>query len=317
MKLRQQGSNSLKIPAYLGLSGMLLLWSATDLLVLGWSESSGAGGNLSVVHRNWYRRYVKNNSLGFWSVEPPVGERQRPLLAIVGDSFTWGQGVASEQRYTDEIQRRLGSRATVLNFGRGGASTRSQLQEILPAVASVKPDIVLLGYLANDIHDGLRWYKTVDHDFTPWQIRWLVWSPTLNFVQWRFLNPAGSRSSHYTASLLANYQEDRVFSEHAQDLQAWSRSVRAMGAQPLAAVLPFPYLWAGVEPQVRGKTYARIHLALRDAGFRTLALEDMERRYSRFEFDVSPADSHPSPRVHLEMGRRLSDWLEGLPELRP
>jgi len=197
-----------------------------------------------------------------------------------------------------------------LNFGRGGASTRSQLEDILPAVASVKPDYVLLGYLANDIHDGLGWYEAVEHDFTPFQLRWLVWSPTLNFIQWRYLNPAGSFANRYTAGLLANYQDDSVFSDHARDLTRWSQAVQAMKAKPLAIVLPFPDLWVGVTPRLRGQTYARIHDALETAGFHTLGLEDMERQYPRNEFNVSPTDSHPSPRVHREMGRRVSDWLE-------
>jgi len=122
-------------------------------------DTSGAGGYV-ISHKNWRDRYVTTNALGYW--ERDISSLYRtsrsgsaeggPVLAFVGDSFTWGQGVRGKQhRFTEVLQAMLADRRVeVVNFGKGGADTTQEL-EIRSLVAAVRaisarPVFVLLPF---------------------------------------------------------------------------------------------------------------------------------------------------------------------------
>ena len=83
----------------------------------------------------------------------PATERR---FAVVGDSFTFGQGVNEEQTFVyliGEAERGV----EFLNFGVPGYSTDQQYLLIRDRVRLFKPDVVLLVvYLGNDLFDNQR-----------------------------------------------------------------------------------------------------------------------------------------------------------------
>ena len=92
---------------------------------------------------------ISINHLGFRERE--VGPRSpgRYRIAVVGDSFTWGQGVQADERFSAVLERSLGSRYEVLNFGIPGNNMPEHLQ-VLERALSVSPDFVLLQLYIND-----------------------------------------------------------------------------------------------------------------------------------------------------------------------
>jgi hypothetical protein len=78
------------------------------------------------------------------------------VIAIVGDSFTFGQGVNDADTFASGLAVRLGPRARVLNFGVPGTSTDQHLLVVRTHVVRHRPtDLVLVVYVGNDLFDNL------------------------------------------------------------------------------------------------------------------------------------------------------------------
>lgn len=101
------------------------------------------------------RGRVRTNSFGMRGRERRLQAAPGTVrLAVLGDSFTFGFGVEAEEAYPAVLERLLnkeiGSRFEVLNFGVGGYSTRDELAVLAHRVRPFKPRLVLVGYVLND-----------------------------------------------------------------------------------------------------------------------------------------------------------------------
>lgn len=75
-------------------------------------------------------------------------------IAIIGDSFTFGQGIEEKDRFSNLLEVALSSpsspstvlshRVEVLNFGNAGANTLEELTRLRRDVLPIQPDFVLL-----------------------------------------------------------------------------------------------------------------------------------------------------------------------------
>ena len=116
------------------------------------TTSSDNGGYFT---RRWFRTgAVSTNSSGFggreFSAVKPAGVYR---IAVVGDSFTYGNGVRQEDRYSDLLQARLPARFEVLNFGAPGANTPEHRTLVAHLLPEIHPDFVLLQWFVNDVED--------------------------------------------------------------------------------------------------------------------------------------------------------------------
>lgn len=134
-------------------------------------------GLAETLTRYLYRGTTVDNggyfSRRWWTEHPPrknrLGFREREVtahpdsgvyrIAVVGDSFTFGSGLAEEDRMTNIVERRLngggGRRYEVLNFGRSGAETVDHIVILEQSVLGIHPHFVLLQWYTNDVegHD--------------------------------------------------------------------------------------------------------------------------------------------------------------------
>jgi hypothetical protein len=116
------------------------------------TTSSDNGGYFT---RRWFHTgAVQLNSSGFrereFSAHKPADTYR---IAVVGDSFTFGNGVRQEDRYSDLLQARLPSHFEVLNFGAPGANTPEHRNLVTHLLSDVHPDFVLLQWYINDMED--------------------------------------------------------------------------------------------------------------------------------------------------------------------
>jgi lysophospholipase L1-like esterase len=89
------------------------------------------------------------NGLGFREREIPAKDTGRYRIAVVGDSFTWGQGIEVGERFSNLLESFLGPRFEVLNFGLPGDNMPEHL-DVLKRALTVSPDFVLLQLYIND-----------------------------------------------------------------------------------------------------------------------------------------------------------------------
>jgi lysophospholipase L1-like esterase len=105
---------------------------------------------------------VRTDARGFRRPDPATEARRRPgnrLALALGDSLTFGWGVAEGQTFPAQLDRLLalrcpaaGGRAvTVLNAGIGNSNTAMEMQRYRQRIRpDLHPDWVILGYFAND-----------------------------------------------------------------------------------------------------------------------------------------------------------------------
>lgn len=130
------------------------------------TTSSDNGGFFS---RRWYRTgAVHLNSAGFreraFTPEKAAGTYR---IAVVGDSFTFGNGVRAEDRYSDILQSRLPDHIEVLNFGAAGANTPEHRSLVEHLLATTHPDFVLLQWYVNDVEDDDSSARPTFHPLMP------------------------------------------------------------------------------------------------------------------------------------------------------
>jgi hypothetical protein len=97
---------------------------------------------------------VHTNSMGFRSdvdyTMAPSATRTR--IMVLGDSIAFGWGVKSNETFASRIQTRLGPGFEVINTGVGNYNSECEV-EMFEKYKSMRPDIVVLIFLLNDIED--------------------------------------------------------------------------------------------------------------------------------------------------------------------
>ncbi len=114
--------------------------------------------NSYFAHRTKPQSEPALNSLGLREKEiPPVANPGVFRIAVIGDSITWGAGIARQQRFTELLANSLnenGKRFEVLNFGQRGANLLDHLALLKDTVLPLDPDFVLLQWSIDD-YEGL------------------------------------------------------------------------------------------------------------------------------------------------------------------
>ena len=114
---------------------------------------------------------VINNGLGFrerdFAIPKPAGDCR---IVVLGDSLTWGAGLAVKERYTNLVDtyldRAFPNRSIeVLNFGLTGGPTVTE-RDILRSIKDrVDPDLVVVGFVLNDPQPKSQNYSAENERF--------------------------------------------------------------------------------------------------------------------------------------------------------
>jgi GDSL-like Lipase/Acylhydrolase family len=103
--------------------------------------------------KRWSRSGAdRSNSYGFRERE--FGARKEPgvyRIAVVGDSFAYGNGLATERRFSNLMQQALPKPVEVLNFGVPGDNTPEHATLIEQKILALQPDFVLVQWFVNDV----------------------------------------------------------------------------------------------------------------------------------------------------------------------
>ena len=132
---------------------------------------SSADGRTFFAHRRGGPTAVLN-SLGFREREIPPKSAARYRIAIVGDSFTFGQGIEERERFSNLLGASLGSQYEVLNFGNPGNNLPQHL-DVLGRALRAAPDFVLLQLYINDF-EVLSMMRPLAHPLLPAHARLLA-----------------------------------------------------------------------------------------------------------------------------------------------
>lgn len=99
----------------------------------------------------------RTSSLGLRNEE--LGAKEAPRIAAFGDSFTWGWGVAQGEEWIHvvgrELEKATGRSFETVNCGVNGYGTENAHALLRRVGPEIRPDLVLLGFFANDFTDNL------------------------------------------------------------------------------------------------------------------------------------------------------------------
>ena len=279
------------------------------------AHSSGNMGDYIAQHGGGPALRV--NSLGFRDREVPPKRPDRYRIVVIGDSFTWGSGIETEERYSNLLGRFLGPTYEVINFGTPAEDMPGHLTALTRAM-QIAPDFVLLQLFINDFETD-DMHRPVTYPLLPPQLdRQLMrsslfyqlldgeWSHVQGLVGEWYSYPAymarNLRDPNLPASRLTS-AELRSFFERARDAHIGVGAVLFPAANEMGRYgsrYPFGYLHERVESICDAE-----HVPCLD-----LLPSFSKIRDPRTMF-VSPFDAHPNAmanrRAAYEMMARFGD----------
>jgi lysophospholipase L1-like esterase len=262
---------------------------------------AGRGGSPAVV----------NNALGFRDREIPPKSPDRYRIAVVGDSFAWGQGIAASERFSNLVGAALGPRYEVFNFGQPGNNMPEHLQ-VLTQALTISPDFVLLQLYINDWETS-EMVRPSPYPLLPASLdrrlerssvlydllnrQWQAWQPTLGVVDSYDRYMARNLRDPSAPNARKAFGQLREFVERARAAGVPSGTVLfpapdAMG--PHGSRYPFGYLHDGVRALCADE-----HIPCLDLLPAFSTIEDPRTMW------VSPFDAHPNAMAN----RRAADEI--------
>ena len=243
----------------------------------------------------------------------PDFERQKApgtqRLLVLGDSFTFGEGVRFEDTFARRLEGLLDEGdgpVEVLNLGVSGWATRHEILYLEREGLAFGPDLVLVVYVLNDAQYRAR--LNLWNDFRE------AWTP-----------PAGLRGSYlaswvyarigrhvlgqrYVEDTLAQAERERGQLRRALGLLAKGKGLAA-GAGARFAVAIFPFLYRLDDGYPFAALHREVAAACRERGIPVLDLFPAFRGQSYAELWVHPSDQHPNERAHAIAARALAEFV--------
>ena len=134
---------------------------------------------------NQINMFIKINADGLLGKPYPVRRIPGKLrIAVLGDSFTSGEAVVPEKKFSGvwetKLSEKFPSGVEVINFGVGGTGTWQQLQIFHIKVRKYKPDLIVLAFCwCNDLDDNIGQFKEKGDTRNP-----LLDQYSVNFLGW-------------------------------------------------------------------------------------------------------------------------------------
>jgi len=131
-----------------------LMLVASEYALRFWYRHVRSSGNAGDYFALANRPAILVNAYGYRDREFGPKDPNRYRIAVIGDSFTWGQGIEARQRFTNLVEDALGPRFEVLNLGIPGHDMPQHLDELAKALIA-QPDFILLQLFINDFETAV------------------------------------------------------------------------------------------------------------------------------------------------------------------
>jgi hypothetical protein len=263
--------------------------------------------------------HVYNSEHMRWATPFPPKRDDVFRVMVVGDSLTYGEGIAEDWRFSNLLERSMNQqyRIEFLNLGIDGTQSEDILRVIKKYLPILKPNLVFYAICINDfLPSGTGEYNNATAYPFP-----LPDSLKNFFIQHTrtgaFLNETydgALRRLHLRADFVDDVLKDfdgyqRRF---VRDVAEMNATVRAAGLPPLIGMVVYQYIGYGD----RGYKLTKIaEAALAQAGGEVIPTEDYYRRYHGQAMNVSRWEGHPNEVANYIWAGMIARALQGRPEL--
>jgi hypothetical protein len=281
----------------------------------------------SLERTPWCVEY-KLSSQGLRDVErAPRAAAGVVRIALVGDSFVFGEGVPVERALPAQLQMRLGASREVLNLGWSGDDTQREIARLEGAIDAFHLERAIIVFIANDIEMTPELQREQDYIHDLVQIRdrsaeahrarlpWLGWSHVLRLLA------ASWDMRHVKERTIRWYRDLYDPARNAAGLERFAAALRKLAHLKgcRAALVLYPLLEGLESGYPLHEVHEHVAAMARDAGLSVLDLAPAFAGEDASHLWVHPSDHHPDGRAHSIAARAIGDWLErDLPDfLRP
>jgi lysophospholipase L1-like esterase len=270
----------------------------------------------------WGHR-VENNRYGFrerdFETPKPPGVYR---VMVLGDSLTWGAGLAVEERYTAIAEKLLSDsfpqkKFEVLNFGIPGGPTTEERDILRKFRQPVEPDLIVVGFCLNDPQPKPQYYSIERQRLTDSamgqaidktsyllaDLGLLYTAKLLNDAFYRFAEKLGIIPDANVALGRAYdpmSKEWRAFVQALKDIKQISDELRLPA--PIFAILNH----GGAPSRLWSRWFHQADKAAADAGFIAYNHElEITDRLGNQSLPINKMDGHPSASVNRIYGEKL------------
>lgn len=247
------------------------------------------------------------NSKGLRGPEP---DPARPKVLLVGDSFTFGEGVAVADTFASRVEASLAGRfdppPQVLNGGVPGYGTEAEAGRLPGWLKEFAPRAVVLVYVPND---PIPLEETIDRDDL------LARGETPSGLFLTRLVAGAIRRGAANREVEAWY-ESYYFGERRARWDAARAGIDDMRKRSVAAKAKFGVVIFPLIHRLADRPFAKIHDAVAAAcaemGVPVLDLTAALAREPDQALWVHPADHHPDARAHELAAEAMTPFVESL-----
>ena len=288
--------------------------------------------------------YIHINADGFRDSEHSLHKEAGVFrIMVIGDSFTFGQGVNLEDTYSKYLERLLNSKvmtAEVINCGVIGYGMWQYLEVLKRKVIPYKPDLVILGIFIDDITTSVPPYKNLENwagtnpfakDASDIMNHSYVWNffenwstifetkyryrrgyPYLKGIEERKKATGPAHPETTWHQIMYGTLPKQTYFDFSQTLKEFIRTCEAANIQPLIVLIPDA---AQLHDPKRQAVNRFVKDTCREIG---VPLVDVTERFER-EKDprtlyLFPLDAHTSPKGHRLIAESIFQKLQ---KLRP
>lgn len=296
---------------------LLLSVAFTLFLAEGISKQFMTRASYSANGKETWGHPIVLNSLGYRERKVPQ-KSQRYRIMVLGDSLTYGAGLAAHERYTDVAGELLGHRYEILNFGVRAGGTDYELQQLRKHIDSVRPDRIVVGFCWNDPQAKNVAYHIDKFKADHRSIAHVLDSVRPIFpgiVNVAYRSVAGDWDKSLDDAYIRGGEQWRRFSQSLAEIKALSDS-RNLNA-PLFLVLNCGVLPAVAEdyrnPSERLrrmlKYYRQGESEAQRRGFITANVENELAEIGSFDMSVNKYDAHPNARTNRIYAQKLVEMI--------
>jgi hypothetical protein len=240
-------------------------------------------------------------------------------VIVVGDSNTYGWGIAEEATFTHLLSDWLsrGETAEFLSLGVPGAQSEDIANMIARFIPLLKPDLIVYAVSQNDfLPSGVGQYEFTYAFPLPESAKAALLKQSRALQLTSDLYDGVLRRAHlrrdYLDDILSDF--DNYQGRFRRDVARMEALASAAGLPPIVSIVldQYPVL------DGRGHKISRIaEQAMQAAGFDVIPTEDYYRRYSGENLSVSRWEGHPNEIANYIWASMIADHLRSRADLKP
>jgi len=285
-------------------------WARTPTKIPGAARADHWQGALEVYNADGFR----------WAKPIPAKRSDVYRVMVVGDSLTWGDGLAEEWRFSNLLEQWMGKdyRIEFINLGHEGYQSEDVLGEIRKFTPILQPNMVLYAICLNDfLPSGQGQYQTLEkYGFPlPMNVKDFLIKNTLAGAYLNEVYDGALRRLHLRADffddILDNFRGYQT--RFTRDLTSMNKFLVDAGLPRLVAMVVDQYPFYGG----KGHQIARIaEKAVISSGADLIPTEDYYRRYSGQAMNISRWEGHPNEIANIIWSNMILRKLEARDDLR-